>query len=1125
MPPAPWRSFKFFDSHDVVPGLAGVEVGCADLAALTLAVADPRGGLHLWDRVAGGLSPRPGLSPAQPQGLGLNPPHGFPSTGPYAVPDTGPHGLTDTSPAPPGFPGPLTYLRVEAGRGVALGLGADAVLRVCSLSAAGGCREVPLPSPPLRATALCVAEDLRLGVVALEGGDLLLLRGDLAEGRGVARTRLRPALSTAALRWVGLPAPARVGIAGGGSGERVLYASHEDRLTAWRIAPGGCTEFACPAVDFGAADGNAALSEGGLLALCDGRNHILLIGRGEGEGEAPFDPTSPAPPLRRITLDNTMPMRRILWHRNYLVGLAQDEMRLERFYLQCYDLQNNLRVLSRSQEVYQDVCFVFSTDADILVIAKDPERANEIAYKLTRLCEIDTQTKMEALFSKECYDIARNIASRLPNVDPALQVDVQRRYADYLYRKGRYSEAIEPYIECIGHLEPSYVIRRYRQPPQLPLLARYLEALHCTAHGYRVSVTYTTLLLKVYIRMRKEDAMLAFLHREDVRFDAKEVIAICREAGYHKAALYLSDKYACVGEHASILLYNLHQPRRALEFIETLGVEEAEGVLARMGKDLLSVLPLRTTELLTQLSVDWKGPPRRISFAQTPADSLSFTSLPAQRAVVERLLHVFIGMPACLLHYLRALIESGKLEEKDANSNAKNTNNTKSHRSLYNTLFELYITADLTQRNPPTSYQKGENGEAGAEVAIFPVEPLPQRQAQALSFLDILAGRYEADLALSLSYLHHFDEGVSFLQRRMGLWRDALRFHAERLSLGMKATPLDEREAGQRRLVEAARAAMASASAEVSETLWKGLLRYLAQNYAPGENGGGKIIAEVLDEINTTEALAPALVVELLSNPTTITNYDNVNPNNSGTKPPLGIIRGYLEKVLLKKAEHSARLRSAAKLQSAELDSIRRRLLALHRAAVVFSPSSSSSLSTSASSNYVYRYSSAALPCARCGQALDLPSLRFKCGHGVHQRCCEDPSGGCGVCAPKPEQNPHQDDARLANDLADGQFFKTLQSATSGEKNREREKENGPSALDVFSPPPGGFSVVADYIRAGALNSCSAARSGSLLRLGVDIMEETNDAIQNKSEGKKKEEKELYDRNGDVVNPGVVESW
>ena len=41
-------------------------------------------------------------------------------------------------------------------------------------------------------------------------------------------------------------------------------------------------------------------------------------------------------------------------------------------------------------------------------------------------------------------------------------VEIFRHYGDHLYAKGNHSGAMEQYLKTVGHLEPSYVIKRVR---------------------------------------------------------------------------------------------------------------------------------------------------------------------------------------------------------------------------------------------------------------------------------------------------------------------------------------------------------------------------------------------------------------------------------------------------------------------------------------------------------------------------------------------------------------------------------------------------------------------------------------------------------------------------------------
>lgn len=62
--------------------------------------------------------------------------------------------------------------------------------------------------------------------------------------------------------------------------------------------------------------------------------------------------------------------------------------------------------------------------------------------------------------------------------DPSSCAEIQRRYADHLYSKHDYDGAMTQYVATIGHLEPSYVIRKFLDAQRIHNLTSYLEQLH-----------------------------------------------------------------------------------------------------------------------------------------------------------------------------------------------------------------------------------------------------------------------------------------------------------------------------------------------------------------------------------------------------------------------------------------------------------------------------------------------------------------------------------------------------------------------------------------------------------------------------------------------------------------------
>ena len=89
---------------------------------------------------------------------------------------------------------------------------------------------------------------------------------------------------------------------------------------------------------------------------------------------------------------------------------------------------------------------------------------------------MEDNVKIQNLMKKSLYQEARRIAvsSKFP---PEIIAEIHKEYADKLYQQKSYDQAVKEYCETIGHLNPSYVIQRFIQVPQLDNLIMYLKKL------------------------------------------------------------------------------------------------------------------------------------------------------------------------------------------------------------------------------------------------------------------------------------------------------------------------------------------------------------------------------------------------------------------------------------------------------------------------------------------------------------------------------------------------------------------------------------------------------------------------------------------------------------------------
>lgn len=132
---------------------------------------------------------------------------------------------------------------------------------------------------------------------------------------------------------------------------------------------------------------------------------------------------------------------------------------------------------------------------------------------LVTLTEKGTSEKVNLLVQKNLYSAAIFIAYADPSCETEDITMLYRRHAEYLYRKGDYSGAIDQYIHTIGSLEPSHVIFRYLDAPKIPLLVKYLQELRTRD---LTTPVHNELLRTCYLKLNdpeSAEAIAAFSYR------------------------------------------------------------------------------------------------------------------------------------------------------------------------------------------------------------------------------------------------------------------------------------------------------------------------------------------------------------------------------------------------------------------------------------------------------------------------------------------------------------------------------------------------------------------------------------------------------------------------------------
>ena len=134
-------------------------------------------------------------------------------------------------------------------------------------------------------------------------------------------------------------------------------------------------------------------------------------------------------------------------------------------------------------------------------------------HRVYALSEKDIRTKIEELERKHLYHIALSLAVNDMEHDVDSIFEICKNYGDHLYDKGEYDEAVQQYIHCGLHVEPSHVIRKFLEANRLKNLTEYLEALHL--RNMQATADHTTLLLTCYTQQQNVKRLRAFIGYED----------------------------------------------------------------------------------------------------------------------------------------------------------------------------------------------------------------------------------------------------------------------------------------------------------------------------------------------------------------------------------------------------------------------------------------------------------------------------------------------------------------------------------------------------------------------------------------------------------------------------------
>ncbi|OQR92954.1 vacuolar protein sorting-associated protein [Thraustotheca clavata] len=589
-----------------------------------------------------------------------------------------------------------------------------------------------------------------------------------------------------------------------------------------------------------------------------------------------------------------------------------------------------------------------------------------------RLSEKDTASKLSILFDKNLYPIAISLAFS-SNYDLSSIMDIFRMYGDYLYNKGDFDGSLRQYARTIGHVEPSYVIRRFLDAQRIHNLTTYLETLHNKGFA---TAEHTTLLLNCYTKLKDVKKLDAFLLIDDdgtsskegtpqaLTFDVETALTVLRE-NYPQHALALAKKH---NEHSWYLkiqldrisdsLSDVEQARvaDALEYIRGLSFAEADMNLRKYGRTLVTHLPGPTTELLKQLCT---GRFSANTNSKSDPGKITLTCAPTKIALGD-FLHLFVSHRAQLREFLEYIVQ------------VESVSNT----SIGNTLLEMV----LNDTHKSTTDPAGDELDEDHAVAEEPVPTQSTSEAAVLSLLDNPRVKYDEDHALILMQMHGLKQGKRYLYQKLHMYHMLLQHHMEE---GEDAAVLE--------LVKQ----------QTDSNLWLLALRYFAERGPYPKNGPNTDEWSELKQLLSLVDVQPSLQIPPLQ---------VVSILSQSREIPLSVVRPYVVSQLKKDQAHIEADTEEIKKYKQDTQKMRSQMAALSSKAVVFQ----------------------ATKCDLCNHDLDLPVVHFMCGHSYHQNCISETERECITCAP---EHRHLLSLKQSLEVKAGnheQFFNQLETAADG---------------------------------------------------------------------------------------------
>lgn len=626
--------------------------------------------------------------------------------------------------------------------------------------------------------------------------------------------------------------------------------------------------------------------------------------------------------------------------------------------LKIFDLSNKLIVGERG---VSNVRHVICAWGRILLVQGDGV--------IVVLDELPLNSKLQALFRRNCHGIALRIA-QAEGADASILSSIHQQFGDHLYNDKRDHEgAMKQYIKTIGHLEPSYVIRKYLDAQRIQQLTLYLEQLH---EKQLAIADHTTLLLNCYTKLKDVEKLNSFIgvgvghengHPMDkpkIKFDVETAVKVLRMAGYYSHALAIAKSANEPHWYVDILLEDLGNYDEGIKFVFSLPRKQAADVFKKYGKVLVTHKTRDSTGCLMKLCVPEKDETRK---SKDPENEFE--------ASVADFSHLYADKPEAL----------EKLCEFVFNIYQGLSLPPPGESHLYHTLIELYLSESarfLQQQDPgadPPLERGSSNGDHGQDW-----DPEDKRsRALALLKQGWSPGedcKYDAEHMLVFCRMHQFKDGLVFLYERKGLLREVLQVYIHSKDYNGIISACEK---------------YGDSLSGGDPLLWSEALQYFAKN----DEDCTVQIKEVLKHIEKEDVLPPLVVLQTLSQ----------NP-----RLKLKIVKDYIAKQINRDSRSIQQDRTEIAQLQEESETLKKRIHELKTEPQVFNRSMDE----------------------RTKQMLELPAVHFLCKHSYNLKTIEDTPNECPICIPKYRDTLRIRRDMKAGALHQDQFFMELKGKKDG---------------------------------------------------------------------------------------------